>query len=113
MPVDLQALTTIQQNNFTPQSPPARGPITLMVCVTPHLSTTSRQHYFHRTAPLYMERRIFSQPSKTPPGGRRARIWGCLSPQRNRGMGATRWDFSRCLYNLAVTGWSFRGKVPG
>src|ERR1035437_4532741 len=58
-PADLQALTTIQQDNFTPQPPPARGPITLTLCVTPHPSTTSRQHYFHRTAPLYMERRIF------------------------------------------------------
>src|ERR1019366_3712781 len=58
-PVDLQPLTTIQQNNFTPQPPHAGGPITLTVCVTPHPSTTSRQHYFHRTAPLYMERRIY------------------------------------------------------
>ena len=56
--IDLQALTTIQQNNFTPQLPPARGPITLTVCVTPHPSTTSRQHYSRRTVPLYMERRI-------------------------------------------------------
>ena len=58
-PVDLQELTAIQQNNFTPQPPPSRGPITLTVCVTPHPSTTSRQHYFQRTAPLYMERRIY------------------------------------------------------
>src|ERR1035437_126763 len=70
MPVDLQALTTIQQNNLTPQPPPARGPITLTVCVTPHLSTTSRQHYFHRTAPLYMERRIyFRSPRRRLLGG--------------------------------------------
>jgi hypothetical protein len=63
-PVDLQAFTTIQQNNFSPQLPLACGPITLTVCVTPHPSTTSRQHYFHRTAPLYMKRRIyFSQPA--------------------------------------------------
>src|ERR1039458_4059673 len=58
-PADLQALTTIQQNNFTPQPPPARDSLTLTVCVTPHPSTTSRQHCFHRTAPLYMERRIY------------------------------------------------------
>src|ERR1035437_9452485 len=58
-PVDLQPLTTIQQNNFTPQPPLACGPITLTLCVTPHPSSTSRQHYFHRTAPLYMERRIY------------------------------------------------------
>jgi hypothetical protein len=57
--VDLQALTTIQQNNLTSQRAPARVSITLTVCVTPHPSTTSRQHYFHRTAPLYMKRRIF------------------------------------------------------
>ena len=57
--VDLQALTTIQQNNFASQPPPARVPITLTVYVTSHPSTTSRQHFFHRTAPLYMKRRIF------------------------------------------------------
>jgi hypothetical protein len=56
----LQALTAIQQNNLASQPPPARVPITLTVCVTPHPSTTSRQHFFHRTAPLYMKRRIFS-----------------------------------------------------
>src|ERR1039457_177730 len=44
--VDLQALTTIQQNNFASQPPPARVPITLTICVTPHPSTTSRQHFF-------------------------------------------------------------------
>src|ERR1035441_6193354 len=54
-----KALTTIQQNNFTPQPPPASDPITLTVCVTPRPSTTSRQHYLHRTVPLYMERRIY------------------------------------------------------
>ncbi len=58
-PVDLQPLTAIQQNSFTPKPPPARNPITLTVCVTPHASTASRQHYFHRTVPLYMERRIY------------------------------------------------------
>jgi hypothetical protein len=58
-PADLQALTTIQQNNFTPKTPPVRNPLTLTLCVTPHPSTTSRQHYFHRTAPLYMKRRIY------------------------------------------------------
>ena len=58
-PVDLQPLTTIQQNNSIPQPPHSRAPITLTVCVTTHPSTTSRQHCFHRTAPLYMERRIF------------------------------------------------------
>src|ERR1017187_7659657 len=58
-PVDLQPLTTIQQNNFTPQPPHPRDPITLTACVTTHPSTTSRQHHFHRSAPLYMERRIF------------------------------------------------------
>src|ERR1039457_2810629 len=58
-PVDLQPLTTIQQNNSTPQPPHSRDPITLTVCVTTHPSTTSRQHHFHRTALLYMERRIF------------------------------------------------------
>jgi hypothetical protein len=52
--VDLQPLTAIQQNNFTPQPAPCRAPITLTVCVTICPSTTSRQHYFHRTAPLYM-----------------------------------------------------------
>jgi hypothetical protein len=56
--VDLQALTTIQQNNFTPQLPRSRDPITLTVCVTAHPSTTSRQDHFHRTVPLYMEGRI-------------------------------------------------------
>ena len=58
-PADLQTLTTIRQNNFTHQPPLARGPITLTVCVTTHASTTSRQHYLHRTVPLYMERRIY------------------------------------------------------
>jgi hypothetical protein len=58
-PADLQALTAIQQNNFTPQAPHSRGPLTLTVCVTTHPSTTSRQHYFHRTAPVYMERSIY------------------------------------------------------
>jgi len=58
-PVELQALTTIQQNNFTPKPPLARGPITLTVCVTPCPSSTSRQHCFHQTAPLYIERRIY------------------------------------------------------
>src|SRR5208283_3408122 len=53
--VDLQALTTIQQNNLTPQPPHSRDPITLTVCVTTHPSTTSRQHHFHQSAPLYME----------------------------------------------------------
>src|ERR1039458_2344700 len=57
-PADLQALTTIQQNSFTPQPPHSRDPLTLTVCVTAHPSTTSRQHYFHRTVPLYMEGRI-------------------------------------------------------
>jgi hypothetical protein len=62
--VDLQALTAIQQNNFTPQPAPFRAPITLTVCVTICPSTTSCQHCFHRTAPLYMERRnYFSQPA--------------------------------------------------
>src|ERR1039458_6034534 len=62
-PIDLQALTTIQQNNFTPQPPHSRDPLTLTVCVTTHPSITSRQHYFHPTAPLYMERRIcFRRP---------------------------------------------------
>src|ERR1017187_1559773 len=42
---NLGRMTTIQQNNFTPQPPPARDPITLTVCVTTHPSTTSRQHY--------------------------------------------------------------------
>jgi hypothetical protein len=46
----------VQQNNFTPQPPPARAPITLTVRVTPHLSATSRQHCFHRTVPLYRVR---------------------------------------------------------
>ena len=66
--VDLQALTTIQQNNITSQRAPARVPITLTVCVTPHPSTTSRQHYFHGTAPLYMERRIFAARSSAVRG---------------------------------------------
>ena len=52
--VDLQPLTSIQQNNFTSQPAPSRTPITLTVCATICPSTTSRQHYFHRTAPLYM-----------------------------------------------------------
>jgi hypothetical protein len=52
--VDLQALTAIQQNNFTPQPAPSRTPITLTVCATICPSTTSRQHYSHRAAPLYM-----------------------------------------------------------
>jgi hypothetical protein len=52
--LQLQPLTAIQQNNFTPQPAPSRAPITLTVCVTICPSTTSRQHYFHRTAPLYM-----------------------------------------------------------
>src|ERR1035437_8546259 len=30
-----------------------------MVVVTPRPPAPSRQHYFHRTAPLYMERRIY------------------------------------------------------
>jgi hypothetical protein len=58
-PIDLQPLTTIQQNNFTPQPPHSRDPLTLTICVTTYPSTTSRQHYFHRTPPLYMERRIY------------------------------------------------------
>jgi hypothetical protein len=66
-PADLQALTATQQNNFTPQPPLACGPITLTVCVTQHISTTSRQHYFHQTAPLYMERRILN---RVPESGR-------------------------------------------
>src|ERR1017187_9708401 len=57
--VDLHPLTAIQQNNFTPQPALSRATITLTVCVTHCPSTTSRQHYFHRTAPLYMERRIY------------------------------------------------------
>jgi hypothetical protein len=57
--IGLQPLTTIQQNNFTPQLPQSRDPITLTVCVTTHPSTTSRQHHFHRAAPLYMKRRIY------------------------------------------------------
>jgi hypothetical protein len=58
-PADFQPLTTIQQNNLTPQPPLSRDPITLTVCVTPRPSTTSRQHYFHRTAPLNMKGRIY------------------------------------------------------
>jgi hypothetical protein len=75
-PIDLQPLTAIQQNNFTPQPLLACGPITLTVCVTPHPSTTSRQHYFHRTAPLYMERRIYFR--RTVFGGERAGAFGNL-----------------------------------
>ena len=52
--VDLQPLTSIQQSIFTPQPAPSRAPITLTVCVTICPSTTSRQHYSHRTDPLYM-----------------------------------------------------------
>ena len=37
--------------------------------VTQHPSTTSRQHYFHRAAPPYMERRICFR-SLTPPDPR-------------------------------------------
>src|ERR1039457_3598258 len=55
-PVDLQPLTTIQQNNLTPQPPLSRDPITLTVCATTHPSTTSRQHHFHQSAPLYRSR---------------------------------------------------------
>src|SRR5664279_3336447 len=61
--VDLQPLTTIQQNNLTPQPHHSPDPLTLTVCVTTPPSTTSRQHYFHRTAPLYMERRIYFRRS--------------------------------------------------
>src|ERR1039457_4894562 len=60
-PVDLQPLTTIQQNNFTPQPPHSRDPITLTACVTTHPSTTSRQHHFHRSAPLYTDLRRQTQ----------------------------------------------------
>jgi hypothetical protein len=49
---DLEALTTIQQNNFTLQSPYCRHPITLTIFVTSHPSTSSRQHHFPRAAPL-------------------------------------------------------------
>jgi hypothetical protein len=58
-PIDWQALTTIQQNNFIPEPPPARDPITLTVCVTPHPSTTSRQHGFRRMVSVYMKKRIY------------------------------------------------------
>ena len=69
-PVDLQPLTTIQQNNLTPQPPHSHDPITLTVCVTTHPSTTSRQHHFHQSAPLYMEGRIFiaRRPGGKKPG---------------------------------------------
>ena len=52
--VDLQPLTAIQHSNFTPEPATSCAPITLTVSVTICPSTTSRQHCFHRTAPLYM-----------------------------------------------------------
>ena len=54
-----QPLATTQVNNLSPQPPHSRNPITLTVCVTSRPSTTSRQHHFHPTVTLYMERRIY------------------------------------------------------
>ena len=95
-PVDLQPLTTIQQNDFTSQPPPARDPITLTVCVTTRPSTTSRQHYFHRTAPLYMERRIFFA-TRFEAGNRqllltrgRGRVQPEVDPRKSSGTSSTR-----------------------
>ena len=80
--VDLQPLTAIQQNNFTPQLATSPAPITLTVCVTICPSTTSRQHYFHRTAPLYMRGTIILlRRMKNPPRGRSGRSWWRCDPK--------------------------------